>query len=206
MTAPPDSRTRLLEAARTLFARDGYDGTSVRAITRRARTNLGAVTYHFGSKQALYYAVIEQFIMPFADRLAEIARSDAPALTRAEAVLREFARQIGDHPEMPRMMVREMASDRPVPPPVARNARRNVESIGRIIADGQREGTIRAGAPMLLAFAIAGPLMFTALAGRIIQQAIAPELRDPAVRAQLQDQIIATALAGLAEPRPERAA
>lgn len=206
MTAPSESRARLLEAARALFARDGYDGASVRAITRRARTNLGAVTYHFGSKQALYYAVIEQFAVPIADRLAAISASPGPALERLEAVVREFLRQITAHPEMPPLMVREMASDRSVPPPIARNARRNAESIGRIIADGQREGTIRAGQPVLLALAVAGPPLFLTLAGRVIQQAFAADPKDPAVRARLQEQVIATVLASLANPGRERPA
>ncbi len=53
-------RERLVEAARQLFASAGYDATSVRDITARAHANLGAITYHFGSKQALYHAVIER--------------------------------------------------------------------------------------------------------------------------------------------------
>ena len=47
----------ILEAARELFAERGYDGASIRAITARAGVNLGAVTYHFGTKERLYLAV-----------------------------------------------------------------------------------------------------------------------------------------------------
>ena len=48
-------RERLIEAARQQFARVGFDAASVRDITARAHANLGAITYHFGSKEALYY-------------------------------------------------------------------------------------------------------------------------------------------------------
>ena len=206
MTAPPDSRARLLEAARELFARHGYEGTSVRAITGRAKANLGAVTYHFGSKAALYHAVIEQFIVPVAERLAAISASPEPALGRIEAVLHELLRQTAAHPEMPALMVREMASDRPVPAPMASNVRRNAESIGRIIADGQREGTIRPGSPQLLALVVAAQPIFLALASRVIQQAVAADPKDPAVRARLNEQVVATVLAGLANTAQERSA
>ena len=60
-------RERLIEAARELFAQDGFDRASVRDITARAQANLGAITYHFGSKEALYHAVIERFATPLAD-------------------------------------------------------------------------------------------------------------------------------------------
>jgi len=59
--ADPGAATRaaLMVAARTVFARNGFDGASVRMITAEADVNLGAVTYHFGSKRGLYEAVLE---------------------------------------------------------------------------------------------------------------------------------------------------
>ena len=48
----------LLDAAEDLFARKGLQATSLREITRKARANLAAVHYHFGSKDALTRAVL----------------------------------------------------------------------------------------------------------------------------------------------------
>jgi len=45
-----------------LFARRGFDAVSVRDIVRSARVNLGAVTYHFGGKEALFAAVVARKI------------------------------------------------------------------------------------------------------------------------------------------------
>lgn len=47
------TRERLLEAAARTLAERGFEGATVRAICRRARANVGAVNYHFGSKDAL---------------------------------------------------------------------------------------------------------------------------------------------------------
>ncbi|MDD9944964.1 MAG: TetR family transcriptional regulator [Myxococcales bacterium] len=52
---------RILAEATRLFAQRGYEGTSVRAICEAAGANVNAVSYHFGSKQALYTTVIERF-------------------------------------------------------------------------------------------------------------------------------------------------
>ena len=38
--SPPDTRERLLDAAEQLFAENGFDGTSLRAITTSADANL----------------------------------------------------------------------------------------------------------------------------------------------------------------------
>ena len=48
-----DTKDIILDAAEKLFAREGYHGTSVRAITGEAEVNLASVNYHFGSKEAL---------------------------------------------------------------------------------------------------------------------------------------------------------
>lgn len=60
MPTPSDTKEKILEAAESLFAEDGFDGTSLRAITTEAGVNLAAVNYHFGTKEALLSAVLER--------------------------------------------------------------------------------------------------------------------------------------------------
>ena len=47
------TRSRILNAAEGLFADRGFSATSVRMITSRAKVNLAAMHYHFGSKDQL---------------------------------------------------------------------------------------------------------------------------------------------------------
>jgi AcrR family transcriptional regulator len=60
----PDTKQRLLSAAKSLFAREGYQATSMRAITGSAGVNLALANYHFGSKEALLEAIFEQHLKP----------------------------------------------------------------------------------------------------------------------------------------------
>ena len=52
------TRQALLDHATDVFAENGFDGASVRQITRRATVNLAAINYHFGGKEALYREVL----------------------------------------------------------------------------------------------------------------------------------------------------
>ena len=99
--APPDTRTRILDAAEHLFAERGFRGTSVRAITDLAGANLAAVGYHFGSKAELLAAVARRVIEPInaaqcagLDRL--LARTPDPS---AAELVAAFAGPLFD--EMP---------------------------------------------------------------------------------------------------------
>ena len=62
--SPINTKTRILNAAEKLFARDGFHLTSLRRLTGLAKVNLAAVNYHFGSKEALLQAVIERRLLP----------------------------------------------------------------------------------------------------------------------------------------------
>jgi AcrR family transcriptional regulator len=58
---PRDTRQNVLDSARQLFARHGFDSVSVRQICAKAGVSDNAVHYHFGSKQSLYQTVLQQF-------------------------------------------------------------------------------------------------------------------------------------------------
>jgi len=58
---------RILDAAEILFAEKGFSETSLRSITSKAKVNLAAVNYHFGSKNALIQAVFNRFLSPLND-------------------------------------------------------------------------------------------------------------------------------------------
>ncbi len=51
---------RLVQSAESLFAEKGYDGASVREITRAADCNIASVNYYFGDKLSLYHAVFQR--------------------------------------------------------------------------------------------------------------------------------------------------
>tara|TARA_B110000503_G_scaffold72593_1_gene112271 strand:+ start:5262 stop:5915 length:654 start_codon:yes stop_codon:yes gene_type:complete len=60
---------RILDAAEVEFAAHGFVETSVRTITAKAKVNLAAVNYHFGSKKGLIQAVTDRFLDPLTQYL-----------------------------------------------------------------------------------------------------------------------------------------
>ncbi len=61
----------LVDAARELFARDGYDATSLDAVAARAGVTKGAVYHHFEGKRQLFEAVFTREVERMATPLAE---------------------------------------------------------------------------------------------------------------------------------------
>jgi AcrR family transcriptional regulator len=67
---PTLTSTRLLDSAEVLFAEFGFNGVSVRDIVEHAGVNLGAIPYHFGSKERLFQAVIKRRALPLHEERA----------------------------------------------------------------------------------------------------------------------------------------
>jgi AcrR family transcriptional regulator len=59
-----DSRDRILTSARELFARNGIDRTSIRAVAAAAGVDAALVHHYFGTKQQLFAAAIRIPIDP----------------------------------------------------------------------------------------------------------------------------------------------
>ena len=95
MNETPDVNTKdaLLAAAIEVFADKGFDAATVRDICGRAKANVAAVNYHFGGKDALYVAVLEE-IFP-KDELPQTANStNLPPEEKLHNYLRELADEI----------------------------------------------------------------------------------------------------------------
>jgi len=52
-----NTRERILDAAETLFAEHGFDGVSVREVTRKAKVDVALAHYYFSTKRGLFDAV-----------------------------------------------------------------------------------------------------------------------------------------------------
>lgn len=59
-----DTRERILVGARELFARNGFDKTSVRAVAAAAEVDSALVHHYFGTKEQLFAAAINVPIDP----------------------------------------------------------------------------------------------------------------------------------------------
>ena len=57
-----DTKKALLEAAKQLILERGYAGATVRELAAAAGTNLGAVNYHFGSRENLLNQAMLEFV------------------------------------------------------------------------------------------------------------------------------------------------
>ena len=195
------SRDRLLTEARRLFAQHGFDATTVRDITFAAGVNIGAVNHHFGTKEALYHEILAGLIGPLVRRIEYIAQVDGPALGKIEQMVRDFFHHNRVHPEMVPLIVREMASDHDLAPPLRLMVGRAIPTLAALIAQGQQDGTICPGDTTLLALSSLAQPVYLNLARKGIAAGAGLDPNDPAVFDRVVDHCV-TVLKAALEKRP----
>ena len=150
-----DPRERILAIARSLFAEFGFNGTSIRDITKAADVNLGAVGYYFTTKELLYLHILQSIVGPLPRAIENCIRlDDISPLTRIERAVRAVFGHIRANPDMPAYMMREMTTGLPPSPPIQQALGRILPAMAKVIAEGQARGEIRAGDPMLFVISV----------------------------------------------------
>lgn len=69
INAEKDTKYRIVDSATKLFAKNGFDGTSVRNIASHAKVNLAAINYHFSNKENLYKEVLRDGFIRFNEHI-----------------------------------------------------------------------------------------------------------------------------------------
>jgi len=90
------TRQQLLEVAGRVFAERGYVYATSKEICERAGANIAAVNYHFGGKDGLYAAVLEEAHARLVsiDIVAEITQSTASAADKLRSLLRRIVGEV----------------------------------------------------------------------------------------------------------------
>jgi len=86
-----ETRNQLLEAGLRLFSIHGFESVSTRQLTKESGANIAAINYHFGGKEGLYRAVLEQLVIDtepyFGHGLAKIQDSISKSANDREKLL-----------------------------------------------------------------------------------------------------------------------
>jgi len=136
-----DTRQLIINISRDLFSRYGYEGVSIRMITDKAKVNLGAITYHFGGKENLYTAVIQDAVKDVAKRIFEISEMSGTPDERLLVYVEDFMYMALKQRNKIRLILREMSNEEPralkaMEPFIKVNFR----NVNAIIEDGIKEG------------------------------------------------------------------
>lgn len=165
------TRDAIRDAALELFARHGYDGTTVAMIADTAGANKAMISYHFGGKEKLYTALLDDLFEGVSRRLAEVRDADAAAEEKLGRYVRAFAELNRERPQLSSLILREILSGgQHIDTRLLPRFLFIFECVRAIVAQGVREGTFRVVNPLLTHLGVVGAMVFFFATGRFRQR------------------------------------
>jgi TetR/AcrR family transcriptional regulator, fatty acid metabolism regulator protein len=155
---PEEKRQLILEAAVTVFARDGYHTSRVADIAAEAGIAHGLLYHYFPSKEAVLATVFRENWADLLARFRAVEESSEPADEKLRGLVKILLRTWRNNPALVTVMVREVARSPQLESQVE-DVREGFASIQRVIEQGQGEGTFRAEIdPRLASWIVYGAL------------------------------------------------
>jgi TetR/AcrR family transcriptional regulator len=149
------THAEIVAAAERHFAERGFEATRLDDIAADVGIRRAAIFYHFGDKQDLYSAVLDEL---FGDWTAALPSVGSPA-ERLEAALTGWIDFVAERPTVARLILREAANSQPgVVSAFVRAGKAPVEWFRRVIAEGVATGELK---PLI------EPHRFTSLMGAV---------------------------------------
>ena len=107
------NRARILQAAEALFAERGFSGATMAAIAARAGLPKANLHYYFGTKQALYRAVLDSIMALWLEAFGEITEESDPSEALAGYIRAKIAYS-RDRPLASRIFAGEIIRGAPI--------------------------------------------------------------------------------------------
>lgn len=106
-----DVKSRILLAARKLFAKQGFDRTTNRQICEEANANIALISYHFGGKEKVFAAIFES--MYEEHKLQHYANHLDDPIETLKAMVYEVTKYRYENPEVISILKQEIVTNSP---------------------------------------------------------------------------------------------
>jgi len=90
-------RAEVIERAAQVFARRGYDQTSVPELAEALEGATGGIYHYFSGKEQLLIAICDQLMEPLLAETEELLATDAPATEQLRDLVRRWVANVVDH-------------------------------------------------------------------------------------------------------------
>ena len=132
----------ILQVAEKLFAEKGFDGTTVRDISKAANINIAMVSYYFGSKDKMLEALIQFRTEDLSIKIENLIKESLSPLEKMNRLIEFYISRINQNKDIYKIMHFEFSSKKRMLnfESFTQVKKRNVASLRTIIKEGQDLG------------------------------------------------------------------
>ena len=140
-----DKQIQILEVAETLFAEKGFDGTSIRDISKIAKINIAMISYYFGSKERLLESLLFYRTSDLKNQLDHLIQEELEPVDKINKLIELYINRINKNKGIYRILHFEFNSEKRAKSLAAFSELKkgNLKTLETIIEEGQKKGVFR---------------------------------------------------------------
>lgn len=135
-----DKQISILQIAEKLFAENGFDGTSIRAISKIAKINVAMVSYYFGSKEKLLESLIVFRTADLKIKLENLLQENVDPVQKIHKFIQLYISKIDQNRHFHQILLFEITSNKRAMDfkSFSEIKKANINSLSSIILEGQK--------------------------------------------------------------------
>jgi AcrR family transcriptional regulator len=155
------TRERVVLSAVELFAKKGFEATSMREIAEAAGVTKPMIYYHFKNKEDLYFSILDTSLDRFTQTVRAAVEGEAPPEEKLQKIVATYVRHFEEENDIFRLVNREvMGGGKHLDYIVDKYFSKLHSGISGVIARGSREGTFKGVDPYMAALSVIGIILF----------------------------------------------
>ena len=145
MTDFNEKQIQILQVAEKLFAANGFDGTSIRDISKEANVNVAMVSYYFGSKEKLLEEIILFRTTDLKLQLENLFKESLSPIEKIDKLIELYISRVNNNKCIYQIMNFELSNNKRVIDFKAfmESKKNNLEILKKIIEEGQSLGLFK---------------------------------------------------------------
>lgn len=145
MTDFNEKQIEILQVAEQLFAEEGFDGTSVRDIAKKANINIAMISYYFGSKEKLLEALVIYRIKAMSMHLENLYQENISPLDKIDKLIAYYIQRVHQNRSIYQILHFELSNNkREINLQAFTEVKKNnLRFLENIIKEGQEQGVFQ---------------------------------------------------------------
>lgn len=140
-----EKQIAIIQIAEKLFAENGFDGTSIRDISKVAQVNIAMISYYFGSKEKLLEDIIFYRTGTLKLQIENLFKEDLTPIDKIEKLIEIYISMLHQNKCIFQIMNFEISNKKRIVDTQAFIAvkKKNFETIKKIIEEGQNKNLFK---------------------------------------------------------------
>jgi len=154
-------KDRIIQSAIRLFAKKGFDATSMSEIAKKAGVTKPMIYYHYKNKDDLYFSLIDEYLSKFIQKVENVFPLYISPQEKIQSFAKLYVKHLKKNPNIFRIINREITGNRKNVVKLADNYLSKIHSaLSKIINEGIKEGSFKTLDPHATAFTIIATIIF----------------------------------------------